>query len=147
MSTLVAMSHLGFPIYQLKTAYLTFIRPILEYACPVWGPQVHHIDYLSDDLEGIQKRAVKVILCDKYVDYSSSLKSLEIPSLRDRQFQLMNRFDQFLLSSLVNRTILPPEMPVRANTRRKSKLMSVSCRTNRLSNSFVPFSTSAFNKM
>ena len=147
MRTLVAMRRLGFPVYQLKTAYLTFIRPILEYACPVWGPQVHHIDYLSDDLEGIQKRAVKIILCDKYVDYSSALKSLEIPSLRDRRFQLMIRFGQFLLSSPVHRTILPPKMPVRANTRSKSKLMPVSCRTNRLSNSFVPFFTSAFNKM
>jgi hypothetical protein len=98
-------------------------------------------------LEGVQKRAVKVILCDKYVDSNPALKSLEKSSLHDGRFQVMIRFGQFLLSSPERRTVTPPEMPVRANTRSKSKLMPVSCLTNILSNSFVPFFTSAFNKM
>ncbi|KAI8516644.1 hypothetical protein Bbelb_052250 [Branchiostoma belcheri] len=38
--------------------YLTFIRPILEYASPVWGGLPKH---LSDSLESIQKRCLRII--------------------------------------------------------------------------------------
>ena len=40
------------------TCYLTKIRPLLEYASPVWGgiPQ-----YLADELENIQARSLKII--------------------------------------------------------------------------------------
>ena len=47
LSSLILMCRLGFPVDQLKTPYLTYKCHILEYTCPVLGPQIHNIEYLS----------------------------------------------------------------------------------------------------
>ena len=44
---------------ELILFYVTCIRSILEYACPVFHRALP--SYLSDDLERLQKRAMKVI--------------------------------------------------------------------------------------
>ena len=58
-----------FTIYQLKRAgirqcdllrvYVSVIRPVLEYACPVWHTSLPM--YLSDHIETIQKRCLRTI--------------------------------------------------------------------------------------
>lgn len=147
MRTLLLMRRFGFSVPQLKTAYLTYIRPILEYACPVWGPQVQNTAYMSEVLESVQKRAVKAILSDQYTDYESALSQLNLPSLHDRRFQLICKFGQFLLTSDKHRNILPPMLTKKVTTRSKAtKLAQPKCRTNRFSNSFVPFYVSVYNK-
>ena len=55
----------------LIVAYTTVIRPILEYACQVWHFNIQN--YLSDDIERVQKRALKII-----VPLSSYREALEI---------------------------------------------------------------------
>ena len=65
-------------LYQLKRAgirqtdlvnvYISGVRPVLEYACPVWHTNLPK--YLSDNIEMIQKRALKSIFPNKgYDDY------------------------------------------------------------------------------
>ena len=59
-------------LYQLKRAEITqkdlvsvhvsVVRPVLEYACPVWHTVLP--PYLSDNIEVIQKRALKCIFVD-----------------------------------------------------------------------------------
>ena len=55
-------------LYQLKRAgisqhgdciyiYISIVRPVLEYACPVWHTNLPI--HLSDSIEMIQKRALK----------------------------------------------------------------------------------------
>ena len=39
--------------------YLSFIRPLLEYACPVWHSQLSN--ELSDKIESVQKRSLRII--------------------------------------------------------------------------------------
>ena len=56
-------------LYQLKragvnqadlvTIYISVVRPVVEYACPVWHTNLP--TYLSDNIEMIQKRAVRAI--------------------------------------------------------------------------------------
>ena len=56
-------------LYQLKRAgitqkdlvsvYVSVVRSVLEYACPVW--HTNFTQYLSDNIEVIQKRALKCI--------------------------------------------------------------------------------------
>ena len=43
----------------LSTVYITVIRPVLEYACQVWHFNIPH--YLSDDIERVKKRALRII--------------------------------------------------------------------------------------
>ena len=59
--------------YQLKragiiklymvTVYISVVRPVLEYACPVWHTNLHK--YISDSIELIQTRALKFIFPGK----------------------------------------------------------------------------------
>ena len=62
------------------TLYIHLVRPHLEYACEVWSP---HQAYLVDILEGVQRRATKVIVKNK--TYGERLKELKLLSLASRR--------------------------------------------------------------
>jgi len=83
--------------------------PLLLYACPVWGPLVHNIDYFSDDLQAVQERAIKIILGLKYDTYATA--TLKIPTLRERRFHLMSKFGPSLLATEKLSTLLPSLLP------------------------------------
>ena len=44
---------------DLVTVYISDLRPVLEYACPVWHTNLPK--YLSDSIELIENRALKSI--------------------------------------------------------------------------------------
>ena len=72
------LKRLGKPIHDLAQIYCTFVRPILEYAC-----QVRHFsltEKLSNEIEQIQKRAVKTIL-PNLSSYSERLRFLKLDTL------------------------------------------------------------------
>jgi hypothetical protein len=58
----------------LIVVYITVIRPILEYSCQVWHFNIQY--FLSEDIERIQKRALKII-----VPFSSYGEALKITGL------------------------------------------------------------------
>ena len=45
---------------RLSTVNTTVVRPVLEYACQVW--HINISGYLSDDIERVQRRALRIIL-------------------------------------------------------------------------------------
>ena len=57
-------------LYQLKRAgirqtdlvnvYVSVVRPVLEYACPVWHTNLPK--YLSDNIEMIQKKSIEIYI-------------------------------------------------------------------------------------
>ena len=53
-------------VYMLYQLYISVVRPVLEYACPVWHTNLPK--YLSDNIEMIQKRALKSIFPNKGYD-------------------------------------------------------------------------------
>ena len=64
---------------DLKTIYILFIRSILEQSSPVWHSSITEEN--KDDLERIQKSAVKIILQEKYKGYSQGLAQLGLEPL------------------------------------------------------------------
>ena len=121
-------------LYQLKRAgisqndlvkiYVSIIRPVLEYACPVWSTSLPK--YLSYAIEMIQKRVLRSIhpglhyddilvlvglqrpkdRCDNICKaYFNRLKSHRlnhlIPERRDVHYSLRNALEQYLLTVLV----------------------------------------------
>ena len=78
-------------LYQLKRAgirqtdlvnvYVSVVRPVLEYACPVWHTNL--TKYLSDNIEMIQKRALKSIFPNK--GYDDILCDLGMCTLHERR--------------------------------------------------------------
>ena len=57
------------------------VRPMIEYACPVWNP---HQQYLSDELERIQRNASRWIL-NKDIAYDERLSKLRWMDLKTRR--------------------------------------------------------------
>ena len=94
-------------IDTLIAVYTTIIRPVLEYACQVWHNTIQQ--YLCEDIEKIQKRALRIILPSQ--NYDEALITTNITSLRDRRETLCEHFfekniDNENLKDLLSQTIL-----------------------------------------
>ena len=85
-------------IYQLKRAginqndlirmYVSVIRPVVEYACPVWHTNL--LKYISDNIEIILKRYLKTIFPG--YQYENILQMVNLPTLHRRRNELCNVF-------------------------------------------------------
>ena len=90
MEILRRVASFGAPIEDLKTIYILYVRSVLEHSSVVWHSSL--TDENSDDLERIQKSAMKIILGNKYKDYLSALNYLQLDKLKDRRKELCQRF-------------------------------------------------------
>ena len=70
----------GVPTCDLITVYCSFIRSVIEYASAVFA---NLPKYLSDALEGIKKRALRIIFSNLHYDEALTLSGLS--SLEDRR--------------------------------------------------------------
>ena len=73
-----------------KQFHVTWIVPVLEYCAPVW----HGIltQRQSDKIEGIQKKALRIILRKRYVNYDNALEILNLKPLHLRRKNLCLKF-------------------------------------------------------
>ena len=107
-----------FIIYQLKRAgisqtdliriYVTVIRPVLEYACPVWHTSLQN--YLSNSIETIQKRCMRTISpvytiqkrCMRTISpvytYDGALLMTDLPTVLERRTKLCMKYFHKLTS-------------------------------------------------
>ena len=76
------------PPNDMLLFYITCIRPVLEYACPVFQHSLPQ--YLSNEMERLQKRALRIILPD--LSYAEALVALDITSLYERREALRNLY-------------------------------------------------------
>jgi len=65
---------------DLLCFYNTIVRPVLEYASPVWHSSFTAAQ--TESLESLQKRTIRIIY--PYLDYSGSLMIAEADTLEDR---------------------------------------------------------------
>ena len=63
----VYYSRFGFSIKDLVTVYVGFVRPLRQYAVPVWHPGLTQQQH--DAHERIQKRACRIIIGLSYTSY------------------------------------------------------------------------------
>jgi len=87
LSYLKQLRRAGVPYAQLLSFYTAVIRPVLEYAAPVWNHLLTKIQI--DQIEAIQRWAVRIIYSyTNDMPYISALYCAAIPSLADRREQL-----------------------------------------------------------
>ena len=86
MELIRKLSGFGAPTNDLKTVYLTFIGSLCEQSCSVWNSSLTLEN--EQDLERIQKVALKIILKEKYRNYQHALNLLDLDTLKERRDQL-----------------------------------------------------------
>ena len=118
------------------------VRPIVKYSC-----DSRHFNlplYLSDQIENVQKRVLRIIFSVmKYIDAMSRIKLM---SLHERRSVLCNRlFSNMISPSHKLNGLVPPKTLFTYNLSGHTALLEPKCRTERFSNSFVPAATRAYN--
>jgi hypothetical protein len=127
-----AVSHTDLLLY-----YKTIVRPIIEYACPVW--QSGLTEKHRQRLEAIQRRALRIITESEDYDPQGAIYDIEPLSVRLSFFDRINEPHDCL------HWMLPPS---RSNytdrLRAPNKLPLINCRTQRFKQSFLTYSLANF---
>ena len=121
---------------DLRSVYSYFIRPVLEYACPVWHTSLPR--KLSDQLEQIQRCALHIIV--PHLSYTNGLNEWDLTTLEERRESLCKYFyKNNLITASKLCSLSPHPVDHYYNLRNPRKLPLYKCRNNRFSNSFLPY--------
>jgi hypothetical protein len=118
---------------ELVLFYNTCIRPILEYARPVFHNSL--FNYLSSDLEMIQKRALRII--HPWIAYTDALSLTGLQRLSNRREKITNKLFQDIMMDENHKLhgFLPPRNTCVTDLRAKHTF-NANFRTDRFKNSF-----------
>ena len=138
---LTLLKSAGPPKQDLIDTYVSLVRPVLEYACPVWHTSLPQ--YLHDDIECVQKRALTII-CG-YAPYEDNLASTNLLTLKERRDQICkDLFNQICKPSHKLNHLLPKPREMTKSLRASKTLEPPFCRTNRYRDTFIPYAIRNF---
>ena len=112
--------------------YVSVIRPVVEYACPVWHSSLPQ--YLSDLVETVHKRSLKTIYPG--YTYDEIILMTKLHTLVERRNDICKRHDHKL------HDLLPEPRNVPYSLRKTNELPIPKARTNRSQKSFIPWALS-----
>ena len=120
---------------ELVLFHMTCIRPVLEYASPVFHCSLPNC--ISEDLERIQRRAFRIIYSD--LSYSVALESAGLPKLHERREKIStDLFDEIVFDPTHRlHSLLPQRKCCKYALRHKSDFSLPICKTEGLKNSFI----------
>ena len=120
---------------ELVQFYVTCIKPVLEYASPVFHRSLPN--YISEGLERIQRRAFRIIYPD--LSYSVALETVGLPKLHERREKIsIDLFDEIVCNPTHSlHSLLPERKSCKYTLRRKSDFTLPLCKTERLKKSFI----------
>ena len=84
------LKRFGLPEEDLVSVFVSYVRPVVEYATPVWHGCL--TEEQSKKQESIQKRACRIILGAKYNSYTEALDLTGLQTLSNRRIQLCTKF-------------------------------------------------------
>jgi len=123
----------------LRCFYGTVIRPVLEYACPVWHTSLTAAQMKA--LESLQRRALCIIYEDS--DYMLLLIRAGFDTLEARREQLTERFFRrsVLRETSCLHYLLPSkrDVSVTSRLRHARTLELLKCRTVKFRHSLIPY--------
>ena len=100
---------------DLKMIYITFVRSVLEQSAAVWHSSLTQEN--MNDLERVQKNAMRIILKENYSSYFEALQTLKLDDLYTRREDICK---QFAFNALNN-----PKMKKHFNKNNKLHAMNV----------------------
>ena len=95
-----------------------YVRSILEQSCVVWNSSLSEENI--EDLERVQKAAVRVMLGQKYTNYEDGLEKLNLKKLADRRNELCLKFAKKCLENEKNTALFPTEEQKTSNDNKKT---------------------------
>ena len=117
---------------DLLDIYRSSLRPVIEFASPVYGPMLS--GELSEKVEGLQLRAAKIIYGTN-VSYASVLRETELETLKERRDGALKKFAIKASKNPKYQHWFPLSDPPAHNTRYHKKYQEIKCRTSRMYNS------------
>ena len=120
---------------DLKLIYYMFVRSKLEHSAVVWSSAITQEE--RDDLERIQKAAVKVITNHSYERYEEALNVLNMKTLSQRRDQMSLKFAKNCLKNEKVKNFFPINNIIK-RTRNPEKFKVNFARTKRYENSTIP---------
>ena len=123
-------------VTRLVKIYVSIIRPVLEYACPVWSTSLPK--YLSDAIEMIQKRVLRSI--HPGLHYDDILVLIGLQSLKMRRDNICKAYFNWLKCNTRRLNHLIPERrDVHYSLRNANVYPIPVTRADRYKNSIVPW--------
>ena len=128
------------PQEDLLNIYILYIRSIFEQSCQVW----HSLLTLENfnDLERVQKNALRIILQEQYVSYRNALDISGLSPLFERRSNLCLRFAKSCIRNNMTEDMFPLNPTVESyelETRFREKYKVTNARTERLKTSSIPY--------
>ena len=127
-----------------KAIYIQYIRSILEQSCVVWHSSLTQEN--RDDLERIQKSAIRIIIGKHYLNYKDGLKKVGIDSLEDRRITLCSKFAKNCLKNKKTETMFPLRKKIHTMDNRCEEKFKVNfAKTERMKKSSIPYMQNELN--
>ena len=145
MELLRRVVNFGTPVDDLKTIYVLFIRSVLEQSAEVWHSGLTEEN--TNDLERVQKTAIKIILQNQYTSYKQGLAQLGLESLCERREYLCLNFAEKCLKNSKMKNIFPQyENAHKMDKRYEDKFKVQHANTSRLKNSPIIYMQKLLNQ-
>ena len=133
----------GLSLEDLKTVYVGYIRPVLEYCAPVFHSSLTKSQIKK--IEQIQKRVFRLILGKLYVSYENACHVLKLPTLESRRRTLCHVFAKSLSKHPICHEWLPPKRTISRALRQTLTYEQFSCKTKRYQLSPLPYFVDLLN--
>ena len=145
MEILRRVSSFGAPIQDLKDIYILFIRSLLEQSATVWHSSLTEEN--AEDLERVQKNALRIILKDQYKTHKHALAKLGLEKLSERREKLCLTFAQKCTKNPRTANMFPMKKKKHLMKTRHSEKFEVQQALNeRLKNSPIIYMQNLLNK-
>ena len=128
---------------DLLDIYIVQIRSGLEYCVPAWNSSLTDED--TQELERVQKTAMKILHGEKYSDYKTSLESCQLKSLEERRIDLCRTFALKCTQSKEHKDLF--KINTNPNLHYPTKYEVPFCRHERYRKSPIPYLTDLLNQV
>ena len=126
------------PRKDLKLIYIQYVRSILEQSCVVWHSSLTAEN--REDIERVQKNALRIILKNEYTHYEKALDILNLDSLEERRKSSSLRFAIKGKTNPIITELFKHKEKVHDMELRKTEMFNVNtANTERYKKSAIPF--------
>ena len=124
------------PIEDLVTIYKLYVRSLVEQNVAVWNSSITVEE--CEDLERVQKVAIKIILKNRYTGYEDSLRILGLENLKSRRKAMCLAFARKCLKNEKMAALFPLNPNFNPNARHSEKYQVNFAYSNRHQKSAIP---------